>query len=171
MAADNKFVTVDETKTGSLYSTRNLIGYLPQQGYLPNHRKVKDLISCFCPKNSAILQNPIIVPFLNTKVNQLSGGERRIIEVLLMLHSGSDILLFDEPFNGISPLNVDIIKEMIKAAACHKAILITDHDYRNVIDIASKLVLIQHGNTKIINDPAELVHWGYLPIMNAPGSI
>ena len=170
MAADNRFVTVDEKKTGNLYSTRNLIGYLPQQGYLPSHKKIKDLISCFCPENSAILQNPVIEPFLNSKVNQLSGGERRIIEVLLMLHSGSDILLFDEPFNGISPLNVETIKEMIKGAASQKAILITDHDYRNVIDIASRLVLIQHGNTRVINDPAELVHWGYLPTLNALGS-
>jgi len=163
MAADNKFVSVDQKKTGSLYSTRNIIGYLPQNNCLPNHKKLKDLISCFCNNADEVNSHDLVKPLLGKKVHQLSGGEKRIVEVLLMVHSEAKILLFDEPFNGISPINIEMIKDIIKFHSKDRAIIITDHDYRNVINMASRLVIIQNGNTKIIKELTELVDLGYLP--------
>lgn len=161
--ADNRFVSVDQKKARGLYSTRSLIGYLPQSSYMPGHKNIKDLISCFCPDTDEIRSHRCVKPFLDKKVHQLSGGEKRIVEILLIVYSGAEILLLDEPFNGIAPNNIATINTIIKDHAQNKAIVITDHDYQNVISMASKLVMIQDGNTKIIKEVSELVEFGYLP--------
>jgi ABC-type multidrug transport system ATPase subunit len=163
LIADNKFVCIDNKKVNSLYSTRNLIRYLPQNSYLPNHKKIKDLISCFCTNADEARKHDLIKDALNKTVYQLSGGEKRIVEILFMVNSEASVLLFDEPFNGIEPNHIEVIREIIKLHSKNKAIIVTDHDYRNVIDIASRLVFIQNGNTKNIRDANELFDLGYLP--------
>lgn len=41
--------------------------------------------------------------------------------------------------------------------------IITDHDYQNVLDISSAVILMDNGNTRIIREPRELIQFGYLP--------
>ena len=165
LSADNKFISINHKKVDSLYESRKLIHYLPQDNYLPNHIKIKSIIQCFCSKISAaiLVEDDLIKPFLGRKIKQLSGGERRIVEILLMVYSDAEFLLFDEPFNGVSPLCIDVLKEIIIKHSSNKGIIITDHDYRNVLAISSSVVLLTNGNTKVIKDPAELIEYGYLP--------
>lgn len=165
LAADNKFVAIDNRKLDSLYDNRRLIHYLPQDSYLPNHVKIRNIIHCFCSAENAVtvMENDLIKPFLQKKIQQLSGGEKRILEILLMVHSEARYLLFDEPFNGVSPLCVEILKDLIKKHSKDKGFIITDHDYENVLDISSTVILMDNGNTKVIKDFNELIAYGYLP--------
>jgi ABC-type multidrug transport system ATPase subunit len=165
LEADNKFVSVDQKKTCSLFAGRNLIRYLPQENFLPNHIKIKNLIQAFCskPGSALLMNNSWIQPHLGKKSAQLSGGEKRLIEILLMLHSQAKYLLLDEPFNGLSPLQIEVVKDLIRAHASEKGFIITDHDYRNVLDLSSRVVLMDDGNTKIIKDFSELIEYGYVP--------
>lgn len=165
LAADNKFVTVDQRLMRSLFSGRDLIKYLPQDSFLPARIKIKYLISCFCSKASKglVMADPLIQPHLEKRPSQLSGGEKRLIEILLLVHSEAKYLLLDEPFNGLSPLQITAVKSIIQRHAAVKGFVITDHDYRNVLDIASKIVLMDQGNTRVIRDPRELIQFGYLP--------
>lgn len=163
LRADNRFVTIDGKKAGDLHTTGHLISYLPQHNFLPNHKKIKDLISCFCSEPEVVKRHELVNGCLNKHVGQLSGGERRMVEILMILHTESRVLLLDEPFNGIAPRNIESVKEMIRASSKDKAVIITDHDYRNVLDLASSLVFIQDGNTKMIRNANELFDLGYLP--------
>lgn len=165
LSADYKFISIDGKRINSLYDNRNLLQYLPQDHYLPNHVKIKTMIQCFCSsQNAAILmEHDLIKPSYHKKINELSGGERRILEVLLMVHSESKYLLLDEPFNGLSPLHIEILKDIIKKHSKDRGFIITDHDYRNVLDISSSVVLMDNGNTRLIKDFNDLVDFGYLP--------
>lgn len=80
-----------------------------------------------------------------------------------MVHSDAKYLLFDEPFNGVSPLCVEILKDLIKKHSKDKGFIITDHDYENVLDISSTVILMDNGNTKVIKSFDELIAYGYLP--------
>ena len=71
--------------------------------------------------------------------------------------------LLDEPFNGITPVYKEEIKELIQEQSKNKGFIITDHDYRNILDIATKVIMIYDGGTKQIKDKSELVQWGYVP--------
>ena len=99
---------------------------------------------------------------LNKQNQDLSGGEKRIVEILLIIHSNSEFILLDEPFNGVSPIVRDYIIEYIKKMKLNKGYIITDHDYENVINLADSILYLQNGYLKEINDKSELVELGYL---------
>ncbi|WP_053058484.1 ATP-binding cassette domain-containing protein [Pedobacter sp. BMA] len=163
--AEGKYVAIDNVKVDSLYEHREMIKYLPQDNFLPNHVSISQIISCFCAKENIemLKKDPLVKPFLNKKIKQLSGGEKRILEILILIHSKATYFLLDEPFNGVAPLNVEIIKSLIKKHSKNKGFIITDHDYMNVLDISSRFVLIDDGNTRQIGGIDDLIEYGYLP--------
>lgn len=164
LKANHKYIKVDEQQIKTLYDSRNLIRYLPQDSFLPTHITIKNIISVFCEQVQAALlfEMELVKPFLQQKSNELSGGERRLIEILLILNGKSKYVLLDEPFNGLAPLQIEVIKEHINVVAKIKGVLISDHDYRNVLDISSSLLLLHEGGIKIIKDQQQLIDFGYL---------
>ena len=162
--AERDFVRVDGKLMRSLMARRNRVHYLPQDSFLPKHLKVKKIITLFCDKNKArkVQSNPQIFPLLDRKSRQLSGGEKRLLEVLLMVHSNAKYILIDEPFNGISPLLKEEIKSLINEHKSEKAFIVTDHDYRNILDVSTRIILLRDGGTREIKQKEELAYWGYL---------
>jgi len=165
LKAEGRFVKVGNKVLNSLSDNRNIIKYLPQDSFLPDHLKLKTIIKLFCDKENAsiIAENPLIKPILNRKCREMSGGEKRIIEIMLIIYSHAEYVLIDEPFNGVAPVVKEEIKQRIKEQSANKGFIITDHDYRNIIDIATKKILIFDGGTKPINNFDELKYWGYIP--------
>lgn len=165
LGADCKFVRVGDKRISSLYDAKGLVGYLPQDPFIPNHVKVHRVIRLFCDEKnaSAIAESKFVKPLLDKKAYQLSGGERRVLEILLIVHANVRFVLLDEPFNGVAPIYKDEIKRAIKEQSHEKGFIITDHDYRNVLDVATRTILIHDGATRAISQPDELKEWGYLP--------
>jgi ABC-type multidrug transport system ATPase subunit len=163
--SDRKFVKIGDKISTGLFDNRKWIKYLPQDNFLPNHVRVKTIIDLFCDIDKAelIKAHDLIVPMLNKKSKQLSGGEKRLLEILLIIYSDSTYTLIDEPFNGIDPIYKEDIKDLIKKQSVDKGFIITDHDYRNILDIATRIVIIHDGGTKEIKDKDELKYWGYIP--------
>ena len=165
LIADQKFVKIGDQINNGLFENRHLVNYLPQDHFLPNHIKITTIVSLFCDKENATLikDNDLIKPMLCKKSNQLSGGEKRLLEILLIVHSNAKYILIDEPFNGIASIYKEEIKNLIKEQSKNKGFIITDHDYRNILDIATRIILIHDGGTKEINNQDELEYWGYIP--------
>jgi ABC-type lipopolysaccharide export system ATPase subunit len=69
----------------------------------------------------------------------------------------------DEPFNGVSPISVDEMKKCIIENSLHKRILLTDHDYRNVLSVANKTYIIINGSLRELKNKEELIYYGYVP--------
>ncbi|ALM08701.1 ABC transporter ATP-binding protein [Sediminicola sp. YIK13] len=162
--ADFKFVRVGKKIIRNISDGRNLINYLPQDNFLPNNIKVGTIIKLFLPKKTRdiLFQNKHVLPFLHKKNQDLSGGEKRIIEILIIIHSNAEFILLDEPFNGVSPIMRAYIIEYIKKMKSSKGFIITDHDYENVICLADSIVHLKNGFLKEIKDKSELVELGYL---------
>ena len=162
---DQKFVRIEDKIIHGIGDNRNLIKYLPQDNFLPTHIKCTDIISLLYKgeKSTLLKENEFIKPHLNKRVKQLSSGEKRFLEILLIISSDSKYILVDEPFNGISPLHIEVIKDIIQTQSKEKCFIITDHDYRNIIDISTRIILIHDGGIKQIKKENELAHWGYIP--------
>lgn len=143
---------------------KNRIAYLPQYSFLPRNIKIKNLIKLFCDKeNSAkISLSEFIQPFLNETPITLSGGELRIVEVLLIIYSKAEFILLDEPFHSLSPKVVTEIKTIIKQQT-HKGFIISDHQYHDVLDISDDIFLLSDTYLKPIKDLTELKRFNYLP--------
>ncbi len=157
--ADSKFVRVGGKIIRSVSDGRNLINFLPQDNFLPNNVKIGTLIKCFLSTESSdiLFKNEHVIPLLNKENQELSGGERRIIEILLILHSNARFVLLDEPFNGVGPILRDYIIRYINKMKPSKGFIITDHDHGNVMRLADKIVFLKDGFLRELNDKSEPV--------------
>jgi len=162
--ADNKFVRVGNRIIRNISVGRNLVNYLPQENFLPRGVRIRTLFELFLSskRNKHILEHDYVQPLLNKKNDELSGGEKRIVEILMLIHSNADFILLDEPFNGLSPKLRDYICEYIKLLAPTKGFIISDHDYTNIINLSDRIVVLKDGYLREIKDKAELVELGYL---------
>lgn len=160
MSADHAYVRID----GKVYVKRENrpIAYLFQDTFLPAHLKVRTIVNLMQVEH--LSEHPVVQPVLNNKVSAISGGELRYLEILFTLNRPVPYIILDEPFNGLSPILKDEVKEVIRLAAGKgKGILLTDHDYRNVLDISTQKYIMKAGSLRRFDTPEELQQHGYLP--------
>jgi ABC-type multidrug transport system ATPase subunit len=91
----------------------------------------------------------------------LSGGERKLIELFCAVNSKKEILLLDEPFNGLSPLNSELLINELHRIKPKTVILITDHRIHEVMALSDQLYLLDKGKSSLIVDQDDLRVAGY----------
>ena len=95
---------------------------------------------------------------LNHKGRQLSGGQRRKVEIARTLAANPKIILLDEPFAGIDPIAIDEIKQvLIKLKNKNIGILITDHNVREALEICDHAIVINNGSIIAKGDKDSLI--------------
>ncbi|WP_188049059.1 ATP-binding cassette domain-containing protein [Flavobacterium sp. GP15] len=163
-AADFKFVRVDGIVKANTSALINQISYLPQDNFIPNSLSIKKVIALSIVKDKIahFSADDMIQSMLTKKIKHLSGGELRYLEIKLILYNDSKFVLLDEPYNGLSPIMIDKINKLIIEKASVKGIIITDHNYENVIKVSTKLALMKEGKMFHLKNKEELVERGYL---------
>ena len=158
-----KYVSIDDQFIHKGYHN-NRIAYLPQHNYLPDSIVIEKLARMVVDPDSwtEFIGLPSYQKNHDKKVDELSGGELRQLETMMIIHSRADFILLDEPFTHISPIQADEFKPVIRACAQRKGIIITDHQYYNILDVSNRIVLLTNGSTKHINNVDELVTYGYI---------
>ena len=93
------------------------------------------------------------------KGRQLSGGQRRKVEIARTLAAEPKIILSDEPFAGIDPIAIDDIKNVLKKLSDKNiGILITDHNVRETLEICNKAAIINNGEILAKGNKEELIN-------------
>ena len=146
------------------------ISYLPQEPSIFRNMTALDNIKAILEtdnklskqKKKDILDELIIrfdlKNFLNTQGMQLSGGERRRVEIARALALRPKFLLLDEPFAGIDPLSVIDIQEIIKELSQDNiGILITDHNVRETLKICDKSYVVNTGQVLASGKTKDLI--------------
>nr|WP_268245900.1 LPS export ABC transporter ATP-binding protein [Deinococcus metalli] len=87
---------------------------------------------------------------------QLSGGERRRLELARALTTDPDYLLLDEPFTGVDPKSIRDIQRLIRELRDRRGIgvFITDHNVRETIALTDRVYLMFDGDVKFEGTPA-----------------
>lgn len=162
---DYKFIRINNKIYDRPYKTKSTIAFLYQDSFIPKSLTIKQVVDFYFgnTNQNGFLDDEILKKVLHTKIRDLSGGESRYLEIKLILNLDSHFILLDEPFNGISPLQIDLIKKIIVDKSLKKGIILTDHDYRNVLDVANKYYLLFDGGLKSIKTKQDLIDWGYVP--------
>jgi lipopolysaccharide export system ATP-binding protein len=89
---------------------------------------------------------------------QLSGGEKRRLEIARAMIKQPKFLFLDEPFTGIDPITIlGIQKIILKLKERNIGIIITDHNVKDTFDITDKVYIIQKGKLLSSGHPAEVV--------------
>jgi lipopolysaccharide export system ATP-binding protein len=142
-------------------SPENLL-YLPQFNYIPKSLSLKRIFRDFELEYSNF-QNlfPEFTGRYNTSINNMSGGERRLIELYVILKSQTKFVLLDEPFTHLNPLQIEKVKDLLSEEKKNKGILITDHMFKHVVDISDGLYILKSGKTYLTTSPGDIAMHGY----------
>lgn len=148
------------------------IGYLPQEASIFRKLTVEENLLALLEttklskkeqreKAEALMEEFTITQLRDRLGIQLSGGERRRVEIARCLVMDPAFILLDEPFAGIDPLAVNDIQSIISHLKDRGiGVLITDHNVRETLSIVDEAyilsegkILLQGSPEKIANDP------------------
>ena len=165
--SEYKSVRVNGTSLQGNYFTKEIISYLPQGHLIPPFLRIQEAINLFRVDAGLIIQSfPEFVGLLKKRTNELSGGQLRFLEVLLILHSRHPFCILDEPFSGLMPLHIEKLQQILSIAKSNKGILITDHLHRHVRSISDDLYVLNQGKTYFIKEEQQLIDLGYLTTLS-----
>lgn len=147
------------------------LGYLPQETSLFKKLTVADNILMVWELTQApinreeeldrLLAQMSIQHLKHAYCIELSGGEKRRVEIARLLANKPKIVLLDEPFAGIDPIAVAEIKQIImQLKSMGLGVIITDHNVRETLSITDQ--------TYILHDGRVLLHGSSNDIVNHP---
>lgn len=94
----------------------------------------------------------------DSKAYQLSGGEKRRLEIARSMIMNPKFLFLDEPFTGIDPITIiDIQKVILKLKKRGIGIIITDHNVKDTFNITDRVYIIHEGNILSSGKPSDIV--------------
>jgi len=140
------------------------IGYLPQDSMLPDSFPVYRLLKSF-PDTTELKKDPLIKKITTQKIHELSGGERRYLEISLLFSLKRSYFLLDEPFTGVEPLVIESLIDRIKQETRKgRGILMTNHYHQYVTEVADMAYFMQNKQCyRLDNDfKSDLIKLGYV---------
>lgn len=133
------------------------VGYLPEERGLNQKMTVEHQILYFARlrgKKKAEVE-PLIDDWLEEfevvggrkdKIKSLSKGNQQKIQLICTLIHEPDLIILDEPFSGLDPVNAGLLEEGIRRAKDRGAsIIFSSHNMNNVEDLCDNLVMLKNG--------------------------
>lgn len=145
------------------------IGYLPQEPSVFRKLTVEDNLLAMLEtttltrterrqKTENLMEEFRISHVRNRKGIELSGGERRRVEIARALVTDPNFLLLDEPFTGIDPISLGELQDMIGYLAKRGiGVLITDHNVRETLAIVDHAYIVNEGEVLIAGDSQTII--------------
>jgi lipopolysaccharide export system ATP-binding protein len=172
LVPDGGAVTLGDLQLGSLplYRRARLgLGYLPQEPTVFRGLSVRQnfmaiyesrgLSRADCAaKADELLARFNLAHVANNLGSQLSGGERRRVEMARTLIPEPKFVLLDEPFAGVDPIAVGEIRGFIQTMRqAAIGVLLTDHNVRETLRICDRAYIISEGAILLAGTPEEIV--------------
>jgi lipopolysaccharide export system ATP-binding protein len=145
------------------------MGYLPQEPSIFRRMSVKDNLLAVLEampfrrrerlhEADRLMEDLELSHLANNIAETLSGGERRRLELSRALATRPTILLLDEPFAGVDPINVQEIQGLVRQMRDRDlGILITDHNVRETLQLTDRASIIHEGRILREGSSSELV--------------
>ncbi|MEI6681332.1 MAG: ATP-binding cassette domain-containing protein [Bacteroidota bacterium] len=163
MTAQYSNVRYDGRRILSGYKHPEMIRFLPQSDFIPKHLALGAVLDLFsCDRQWLTDLFPEFSGYLHQPFRQFSFGQKRLIETCLVLNADADFIMLDEPFSFLMPIHVERLKGVIRKIKTTKGIIITDHLYRELLDITDRNYLIHDGASFPVTDESELRMLGYI---------
>jgi len=151
---------------------KHKIGYLPEERGLYQKMKVKDVINFMAElhrmdislaeeKCDYWLDKMQLSARSESKIEELSKGMQQKIQLISTIIHEPDLLIFDEPFSGLDPVNVNLIKNiMIELKEQNKAIMFSTHMMEAAEKLCDEIIMINNGE-KILDGNLEQIRKEY----------
>ncbi|SHM47984.1 ABC transporter ATP-binding protein [Gracilibacillus kekensis] len=150
------------------YSKSDLIGYLPEERGLYPKLKVRDQL-IYLGKLRGMAKQEVVeeltkwldrlkVPqYMDKKVEELSKGNQQKIQFISAVIHKPKLLILDEPFSGLDPVNVELLKEaVVELKDSGTSIVFSSHRMEHVEELCQHLCMMQHGKPILHGDIREI---------------
>lgn len=167
--ADSGSVTLD----GNPISTKNVrIGYLPEERGLYPKKKIMEQLVYFAElqnidKKTAtenaetLLRRLDIEEYKNRRLDTLSKGNQQKVQLVATLIADPDIIILDEPFSGLDPVNASLLKDLVKELIGNGKLVLFSSHQMNYIEEFCDEILILNGGKIVLSGGIKEIKRGY----------
>lgn len=165
-----RFLRKDVTDLPMYKRARRGIGYLSQETSVFQRLTVEDNLMAICEtmrltrhqrqrKVEELLDQFGLQIVRKNLAKNVSGGERRKLEIARALVTNPRLILLDEPFSGVDPKAVEELRnEILRLRHEHIAILLTDHNVHETLKVTDRSYVIHEGQVISDGTPHQLVN-------------
>ena len=144
------------------------LGYLPEERGLYPKKTVIDQLVYFAElkgmkHNDAVksvdfwLERLDVCEYRNKKLNTLSKGNQQKIQLITALAHNPEIIILDEPFSGLDPVNAMLLKEVVKEQiAQDKIVLFSSHQMSYIEEFCDTVAILNAGKVVLSGDLYEI---------------
>lgn len=167
--ADNGNVILD----GAPMNTSNVkIGYLPEERGLYPKKKIMEQLIYFATlqgidKKTAIsnadtlFKKLQIEEYKNVRLDTLSKGNQQKVQLIATLIANPDIVILDEPFSGLDPVNASLLKDIVKDLITDgKLVLFSSHQMNYIEEFCDDILILNGGQIVLSGNIKDIKH-GY----------
>lgn len=144
------------------------IGYLPEErGLYPKKTVTEQLVYLAMLRGMSAKQAKEntkkwltrmgVLEYENRKLETLSKGNQQKVQLAQTLICDPDIVILDEPFSGLDPVNAQILKDVIQEQIqAGKLVIFSSHQMSYVEEFCDKIVILNHGDVVLAGDLREI---------------
>ena len=149
-------------------ATKNRLGYLPEERGLYKKLKVLESIVYLASlkgvdrhsateKANELLTQTGMLASKNKKIEALSRGMGQIIQFIVTIIHDPQLLVLDEPFAGLDPVNTELLKGMLADLRNQgKAVILSTHQMNQVEELCDRILMINNGQNVLYGDLSEI---------------
>jgi ABC-2 type transport system ATP-binding protein len=149
-------------------ATKNRLGYLPEERGLYKKLKVIDSIvylaslkgmnrQSAAEKANELLNQTGMSASKNKKIEELSKGMGQIIQFIVTIIHDPQLIILDEPFAGLDPVNTELLKGMLADLRNQgKAVILSTHQMNQVEELCDRILMINNGQDVLYGDLSEI---------------
>jgi len=149
-------------------ATKNKIGYLPEERGLYKKLTILQSLNYLASlkgigtrmvksKGEELLGRVDMLPHKEKKIEELSRGMGQIIQFLVTIIHDPGLIILDEPFAGLDPVNTELLREIILELRNQgKAIILSTHRMNEVEELCDRILMINEGRSVLYGELAEI---------------
>jgi ABC-2 type transport system ATP-binding protein len=149
-------------------ATKNKLGYLPEERGLYRKLGVLDSIIYLASLKGMdarsaeeraieLLNQTGMLPHKGKKIEELSRGMGQIIQFIVTIIHDPQLLVLDEPFAGLDPVNTELLKGMLADLRNKgKAVILSTHQMNEIEELCDRILMINHGCLVLYGNLAEI---------------
>ena len=149
-------------------ASKNRLGYLPEERGLYHKLTVMESILYLASlkgmdshsaeqKANALLSKTGMLAHKAKRIEELSKGMGQIIQFIVTIIHDPELVILDEPFSGLDPINTEVLKGLIGDLRNQgKAIILSTHQMNQVEELCDRILMIDNGRNVLYGKLAEV---------------
>jgi len=149
-------------------ASKNKLGYMPEERGLYKKLRVIDSIIYLASlkgvdrhsaeeKANELLSQTGMLPHQGKKIEELSQGMGQIIQFLVTIVHDPELVILDEPFSGLDPVNTELLKSMFADLRNQgKAVILSTHRMNEVEELCDRILMINNGGSVLYGNLTEI---------------